>query len=99
MRLKREQRKLSNCKMGSNNRHRQGIRVAKLHEKVANQRMDFLHKLSRQITNEVTSDKTNEGKSPVHWEHYPYSSAVTCERSIKVSHERTAWNALCTNRI
>ncbi|MFO7612503.1 MAG: RNA-guided endonuclease TnpB family protein [Clostridia bacterium] len=53
MRLKREQRKLSDCKMGSNNRHRQRIRVAKLHEKVANQRKDFLHKLSRQITNAV----------------------------------------------
>ena len=49
--LKREQKKLSNCKKGSHNRNKQRIKVAKLHEKVANQRKDFLHKLSRQITN------------------------------------------------
>ncbi len=33
------------------NRNKQRIIVAKLHEKVANQRKDFLHKLSREITN------------------------------------------------
>ena len=52
-RLKKEQRKLSNCKKGSNNRNKQRIRVAKLHEKVADQRRDFLHKLSRQTANAV----------------------------------------------
>ena len=36
---------------GSNNRNKQRIKVANLHEKVTNQRKDFLHKLSRQITN------------------------------------------------
>ncbi|MDL2214406.1 transposase [Clostridia bacterium OttesenSCG-928-O13] len=50
-RLAREQRKLSKCQKGSNNRNKQRKRVAKLHEKVANQRKDFLHKASRQITN------------------------------------------------
>ena len=50
-RLKREQRKLSLMKKGSSNRNKQRIKVAKLHEKVANQRKDFLHKQSRQITN------------------------------------------------
>lgn len=49
--LVKEQRKLSKCQKGSNNRNKQIIKVAKLHEKVANQRKDFLHKLSRQITN------------------------------------------------
>lgn len=49
--LAREQRKLSKCQKGSNNRNKQRKRVAKLHEKVANQRKDFLHKLSNQITN------------------------------------------------
>lgn len=47
--LKREQRKLSLMQKGSKNRDKQRIRVAKLHEKVANQRKDFLHKQSRQI--------------------------------------------------
>ena len=51
--LRREQKKLSKCQKGSKNRNKQRIRVAKQHEKVANQRKDFLHKLSRQITNAV----------------------------------------------
>jgi len=51
VRLKKEQRKLSKQKEGSKNRERQRRKVAKPHEKVANQRKDFLHKLSRQITN------------------------------------------------
>lgn len=49
--LKKEQRKLSKMQKGSNNRNKQRIKVARLHERVANQRKDFLHKLSRQITN------------------------------------------------
>ena len=51
--LKREQRKLSHCQKGSKNRSKQRIKVAQIHEKVTNQRKDFLHKQSRQITNAV----------------------------------------------
>ena len=49
--LKREQRKLSLMKKGSKNRAKQRIKVAKVHEKIANSRKDFLHKKSRQIAN------------------------------------------------
>ncbi len=49
--LKNEQRKLSKRKKGGKNRFKQRLKVAKLHEKVANQRKDFLHQLSRQIAN------------------------------------------------
>jgi len=49
--LAKEQRKLSNMQKGSNNRNKQRMKVAKLHEKVANQRKDFLHKQSRKIVN------------------------------------------------
>lgn len=49
--LQRAQRKLSKRKKGGENREKQRQKVAKLHEKAANQRKDFLHKLSRQITN------------------------------------------------
>lgn len=49
--LKREQRRMSLMQKGSKNRDKQRIKVAKLHEKVANQRKDFLHKQSKQITN------------------------------------------------
>lgn len=50
-RLKRKQRELSLMNVGSNNQKKQKIKIAKLHEKIANQRKDFLHKQSRQITN------------------------------------------------
>lgn len=49
--LKREQRKLSLMKKGSKNRAKQRIKVAKVHEKIANRRKDFMHKKSRQIAN------------------------------------------------
>ena len=50
--LKREQKKLSKCKKGSNNRNKQKLKVAKLHQKIANQRKDFLHKTSRKLVNQ-----------------------------------------------
>jgi putative transposase len=48
--LKKAQRKLSLRKKGGKNREKQRLKVAKLHEKTANQRKDFLHKLSRQMS-------------------------------------------------
>ena len=50
-RLKREQRKLSLMQKNAKNRNKQRIKVAKIHEKTANQRKDFLHKQSKQIAN------------------------------------------------
>ena len=47
--LARRQKKLSKKKKGSNNRNKQRQKVAKLHEKIANQRKDFLHKISYKI--------------------------------------------------
>ena len=49
--LAKEQRKLSKMVRGSNNYNKQKIKVAKVHEKIANQRKDFLHKTSRKIAN------------------------------------------------
>lgn len=49
--LQKEQHKLSLMQKGSENRNKQCVKVAKLHEKIANQRKDFLHKQSRQIVN------------------------------------------------
>jgi putative transposase len=49
--LAREQRKLSRRKEGGTNRNKQRVKVARLHEHIANQRSDFLHKQSRQIAN------------------------------------------------
>ena len=50
-RLKKLQRDLSRKKKGSKNRDKARLKVAKLHEKIANQRKDFLHKLSTQLIN------------------------------------------------
>jgi putative transposase len=50
--LKVEQKKISRKKLGSNNRNKQRKIVAKLHEKITNQREDFIHKVSRQLVNE-----------------------------------------------
>jgi putative transposase len=44
-----EQRKLSRKKKGSSNWNKQRIRVAKIQEKVANQRRNFLHHKSKEL--------------------------------------------------
>lgn len=49
--LAKAQKRLSRCKKYSENYYKQKLAVAKIHEKIANQRKDFLHKLSRKITN------------------------------------------------
>ncbi len=50
--LAREQRRLSHCQRGSNNYQKQKRRVAQCHEKVKNQRKDYIHKLTRRIAEE-----------------------------------------------
>ena len=49
--LAKEQRKLSRRQKGGKNREKQKNKVARIYEKIANQRSDFLHKHSRQIAN------------------------------------------------
>ena len=51
-RLQKLQRDLSRKKKGSKNRNKARLKVAKLHEKITNQRKDFLHKVSSKIINE-----------------------------------------------
>lgn len=50
--LKRLQRKLSKCQNGSNGKEKARLKAARQHEKVANQRDDYLHKLSRKLVYE-----------------------------------------------
>ena len=49
--LAKEQRIMSHRKKGSNRYNKQRRKIAVLHEKIANQRKDYLHKVSRQIAN------------------------------------------------
>ena len=51
-RIKKTQRVLSKCKKFSNNCKKVQLKLAKLHEKIKNQRKDFQHKWSRKIVNE-----------------------------------------------
>ena len=60
--LAKLQRQLVHKQKGSKNRNKIRIKVARLHEKITNQRKDFLHKLSFNIINEnqvVVSEDLN----------------------------------------
>ena len=54
-RLKKLQKDLARKKFGSKNYEKNRLQVAKLHEKIKNQRADFLHKLSTKLTRENQS--------------------------------------------
>ena len=51
-RLAKLQKDLSRKQKGSNNRNKARLKVARLHQKIADQRADFLHKLSTKLINE-----------------------------------------------
>ena len=51
-RLSREQRKLAYCVRGSHNYQKQRIRVARMMQRCADQRLDFQHKLSRELSDQ-----------------------------------------------
>ena len=69
--LKRAQQRLSRKQHGSKNRDKARVVVAKKHEKIANQRKDFLHKLSHRIVheNQVIAIETLSSKNMMqnHW--------------------------------
>ena len=52
VKLARLQRLLSRKVKGSNNRNKARVKVARIHEKITNQRNDFLHKLSNWLVSE-----------------------------------------------
>ena len=61
-RLKRLQRQMSRKKKWSSNRNKFRIKLARQYEKVSNQRLDFHHKVSREIANQfwfVAMEKLN----------------------------------------
>ena len=49
---KNKKKKLSKMQKGSSNYRKQRIRLSKIHEKIANQRKDYLHRTSCQIAND-----------------------------------------------
>lgn len=60
--LAKLQRQIAKKKVGSKNRNKQRIRIAKLHEKISNVRKDNLHKISHKLVNEnqiIVSENLN----------------------------------------
>ena len=51
-RLRKLQKDLSRCEIGSKNREKARVKLAKQYEKITNQRKDFLNKLSKQLIDE-----------------------------------------------
>ena len=50
--LKKLQKQLNKKQSGSNNRNKTRIKLAKIHEKIKNQRLDYLHQITSKIVNE-----------------------------------------------
>ncbi|PPC74715.1 hypothetical protein C4K68_24435 [Pokkaliibacter plantistimulans] len=50
--LRRKQKALSRCQKGSKGRAKARLKLAKVHERLANARADFQHNLSRQLIDE-----------------------------------------------
>ena len=70
--LAREQRRLSHCEKGSKNYKKQKRKVALCHEKVRNQRKDYIHKLTRKIAD-------TQGKKLVKIDRFFPSSKKCCK--------------------
>ena len=52
LKLKSQQKSLSRKKIGSKNYLKNKLKLAKIHEKIVNQRKDYLHKISTELINE-----------------------------------------------
>ena len=106
--LAREQRKLANMKYGSNNYYKQKIRVARVHEKVANQRLDWMRSLKLgkstndngfgMFRNILSYKLVNRGKAFVKIDKW-FPSSKMCRYCGSINHELTlsdrVWTCSC----
>ena len=93
-RLKRLQRRLSKKQKGSKNREKAKLKVQKLHTKVSNQRRDYLHKISDEITNQydIICVETLNVKGMIRNRHLSKSIAdVAWSEFIRQLEYKTKW--------
>ena len=93
-RLKRLQRRLSKKQKGSKNKELAKLKVQKLHTKVSNQRRDYLHKISDEITNQydIICVETLNVKGMIRNRHLSKSIAdVAWSEFIRQLEYKTKW--------
>jgi putative transposase len=100
--LKRVQRLLSHKKKGSKNSGKVRIKVARIHEKITNQRNDFLHKLSHRLISEnqaiFTEDLNVKG---ILKNHHLAKSISDCgwSKFVRQLYYKSEWNGVHFEKI
>ena len=89
-RLKKYQRRMSRMDKGSSNRNKQRVKVARLHEKVANSRKDFVEKISTQIakTYDIICIEDLNVKAMQKW-----NGRMVQEAPFRMIREKLTWKA------
>ena len=101
--LRRIQRKVSRRKRGSNNRLKSILKLQKIHEKIANRRNDFQHKLSAQyaknndvvfveklqLTNMVKNHRLAQPIMDASWGAFLQKLEYKCKMLVKVDPKNT----------